>query len=259
MTGVHDLKGLLEQATSHEPPPGAGPAEVFGRARSMQRRRRVGAGVAGAATLGVLLVVAVAARPGPAAGPDPEGGVAPAAPAPSTGAPSPGTPATVLETLRTLLPPGAKTRDHESDDGFAGLVITDPAGRTTVEVNVQPHFTELGKASAAQLLDRYDCAKRTDPDGTECTATSTGGVRIVSIDGPAEEPSPAGVVRRQVDVLGPDGLRVVVTAWNAVEVKDGPATRSAPALTGAELREIATSERWSPAPTGQGNPQGAPK
>nr|BFE73737.1 hypothetical protein GCM10020092_070380 [Actinoplanes digitatis] len=100
---------------------------MFGRARSMQRRRRVGAGVAGAATLGVLLVVAVAARPGPAAGPDPEGGVAPAAPAPSTGAPSPGTPATVLETLRTLLPPGAKTRDHESDDGFAGLVITDPA------------------------------------------------------------------------------------------------------------------------------------
>nr|BFE73736.1 hypothetical protein GCM10020092_070370 [Actinoplanes digitatis] len=128
-----------------------------------------------------------------------------------------------------------------------------------MEVNVQPHFTELGKASAAQLLDRYDCAKRTDPDGTECTATSTGGVRIVSIDGPAEEPSPAGVVRRQVDVLGPDGLRVVVTAWNAVEVKDGPATRSAPATHRRRAAGDRHQRTVEPGADRAGEPAGRPE
>ncbi|MEU4219363.1 hypothetical protein [Actinoplanes sp. NPDC026623] len=254
---MHDLRGLLERATTDAPPPEAGSAEVFGRARSIQRRRRLGAGLAGAGTLGVLVAVA-ATLSGPAAVPDPAGGVAPATAAPPTTAP---TAPTVLETLRDLLPPGARAgQEEETSGGFAGLVVTDPAGRTAVQVNVQPGFTHSGKTTVSQLLDRYDCAKRTDPHGTDCTATtSRTGTRILSIDGPADEGGPAEIVRRQVDVLGPDGLRVVVTAWNAVDVKNGPVTRSAPALTGRQLQQIATSTRWSSANAAPpASPGGAP-
>ncbi|AGZ41628.1 hypothetical protein [Actinoplanes friuliensis] len=260
MTGEHHLRDLLEHATTHEPPPGAGTAEVFSRARSIQRRRRAGVGLAGAATLGVLVAAGVTWS-GPAATPEPTDGVAPAtaAPAgtPSAQARTPLTATTALDTLRTLLPKGSRVSNEVARKGFASLVVKDAGGRTTVEVNVDPEFsTDAGKASPADLLDRYDCAKRTDPQGTECTAaTRDDRTRIVSIDGPADEPGASEIVRRQVDVLGPDGQRVVVTVWNAVDVSSGEVTRPAPALTGAQLQEIATSKRWNTAPTGEG---GAP-
>ncbi|MDG4802540.1 hypothetical protein [Micromonospora sp. WMMD980] len=251
MTSDQDIKGLLTIATGDEPPPTAGPTDVFRGARTIQRRRLV-SGLAGAGVLGVALTVGVlVATSGHPGGRDT--GAAPAGPGTTRVAAAP-SPSAVdpLETLRGLLPGQMKTSDERSDGGFAGLVLIDGAGRTAVEVNVQPGFPAgAGKAGGARLLDRYDCAKRADPAGTRCVASILPDqTRIVGIDGPAGESDP-GVLRRQVDALGADGLRVVVTAWNAAEPRHGPATRQSPALDGDQLRRIATSQRWRTAPTGE--------
>jgi hypothetical protein len=57
---------------------------------------------------------------------------------------------------------------------------------------------------------------------------------------------------RQVDVLTPADVRVVVSVWNAVDVQRGPTTRSAPALTTGQLQAMATSSRWAAAQAGTG-------
>ncbi|SCL15213.1 hypothetical protein GA0070624_0653 [Micromonospora rhizosphaerae] len=264
MRGEHDIRGLLEFATADEPPPGAGPASVFRRARSIQRRRRLGVGLAGAAMLGVLLLAGVSlAGVGQSSERDEVSVPAPAAPGPTatTEGEHPRVPvaaAAVLETLRSLLPPGTRTSGAVAEQGFARLVITDAGGRTTLEVNVQPDFAaSAGKATGASLLDRYDCAKRADPVGTRCAAASLlDETRVVSLEGAGGEPGAKGVTRRQVDILAPDGVRIVVTAWNAVDLKNGPATRPAPALDTRQLKEIAISSRWRAAPHGGTAPDG---
>jgi hypothetical protein len=257
VTGDLDLKELLEFAAEDEPPPEAGPANVFRRADAIRHRHRVVTGLAGVATLGVLVAagVTIVNLSGRAPSGNGEIGV-PAAPGTTASAAASAGPESPVTILRALLPAGVQAGSEVSRKEFAQLVVTDLGGRTLVEVNVEPDFVaSAGKITQAELLSRYDCAKRAVPTGAHCSAqTLPDGTRIVSVAGPAGEPGAPDVARRQVELLTPAGGRVVVTASNAVNPQKGPVTRPEPGLDLGQLRQIAASGRWwtgrdSPAPT----------
>ncbi|MGI5212425.1 hypothetical protein [Plantactinospora sp. CA-290183] len=265
MTGSDDIRGVLRlAATVDEPPPRAGSAGVFTRARTIQRRQRMATGLAGASTLGVL-AVATAAVAGPFGLLPGSGGAQGPAAGPSavqTGTPRSDVPldeVMVLVTLRALLPPDATVSDEIAERGLARLVMADSAGRSTVEINIQPRFAAGAvKGGGDPVLARYDCARRTDPSGTTCEASLLpDGTRMVATSGPSER-SGSAVTRRSVDSLSSDALRVVVTTWNAVDLEGDATTRPEPALDLGQLRKIATDDRWSTWAMDGPGPSGAP-
>ncbi|MER6156226.1 hypothetical protein ABT147_11855 [Streptomyces sp. NPDC001868] len=132
----------------------------------------------------------------------------------------------IRKTLTGLLPDGVDVvgeGGQESD--FAFVVLDDGKGRSLVQVNVQP-----GMADVADSLFGADA--ETLPDGTKVAAERKPG-----------EKGGEGVVMWTVDTLRTDGLRVVISAFNS-GAQHTAATRETPALTMAQLREIATSEKW---------------
>ncbi|MEE1758000.1 hypothetical protein [Streptomyces sp. SP18BB07] len=132
----------------------------------------------------------------------------------------------IRRTLVSLLPEGVDIvgEDDEVSD-FAYVVLDDGEGRSLVQVNAQ-----LGVVDASGSLFGADA--ETLPDGTKVAARQVPG-----------EKGGEGVVMWTVDTLRPDGLRVVISAFNS-GAQHTAETREAPALTMAQLREIATSERW---------------
>lgn len=140
----------------------------------------------------------------------------------------------VMATLISLLPSGLKKSDQSGQNGFAELVIDDGRGKTAVEINVQPNM--------AGLAGSMNCASHAGQPGTCTASTLPDGTKEVVTRGA----SPSGngaVVQWRVDALRPDGLRVVVFEFNAASAS-GPVTRSEPALTVAQLSQIATSQLW---------------
>ncbi|MGW1669936.1 hypothetical protein [Streptomyces sp. NPDC002324] len=132
----------------------------------------------------------------------------------------------IQKNLGALLPEGvhAVEEGNQASD-FAYVVLDDGEGRSLVQINVQP-----GMADVADSL--FGTGAETLPDGTK-----------VAIRQEPGEKGGAGVVRWTVDTLRTDGLRVVISAFNS-GAQHTAATRKAPALTMAQLREIATSETW---------------
>ncbi|WP_216591375.1 hypothetical protein [Streptomyces brasiliscabiei] len=132
----------------------------------------------------------------------------------------------IRKTLVGLLPDGVDvvTEDSQASD-FAYVVLDDGEGRSLVQINVQP-----GVADHAGTLFGADA--ETLPDGT----------KVAIRQGPGEKGG-EGVVMWTADTLRADGLRVVISAFNS-GAQHTAATRETPALTLAQLREIATSERW---------------
>ena len=221
-----DLKGLFRYATEHEPPPFAGPAAVFERAGAIRRRRqRVVAALAGVAVAGVLIAGFAVSRPGPA--------VPPAAPAITSPAGEVRIGATrVMNELRRLLNPETRLASEVSRPGLARVVVVDPDGRTTLEVTVE---------AARQPITWYDCANHVESPAFRCTsAVLDDRTRLVALD----QPGFNGVHVREVDTLSPTGLRVRVSAWNAVDTRHGPLTRPVPVYDMADLRSLATAEVW---------------
>jgi NAD(P)H-hydrate repair Nnr-like enzyme with NAD(P)H-hydrate epimerase domain len=90
---------------------------------------------------------------------------------------------------------------------------------------VQPGMSDV----AGQLFDSGD---ETLPDGT----------RVAVHQGPGEKGG-AGVVMWTVDTLRTDGRRVMISAFNSGTQNDA-ATRDTPALTIAQMREMALSPQW---------------
>ncbi|CAM5723256.1 putative protein OS=Streptomyces tendae OX=1932 GN=F3L20_04695 PE=4 SV=1 [Streptomyces tendae] len=109
---------------------------------------------------------------------------------------------------------------------YAFLVVDDGQGGSLVQINVQSGMSDV----AGQLFG--DGEKL--PDGT----------RVATRQAPGEKGG-SGVVMWTVDTLrpGPEGCRVVVSAFNT-PAQNEDATRDAPALTVAQLREIALSAEW---------------
>lgn len=130
----------------------------------------------------------------------------------------------ILSKLTAQLPGRLSVKaSGKQETEYAYLVVDDGRGRSFVQINVQPGM-EASDVSGADV--------KILPDGT----------RVSTRQGPGEKGG-AGVVVSEVDTVRPDGLRVVISAFNAASQSEA-ATREAPALTLAELEKIATSEVW---------------
>ncbi|MFE2052594.1 hypothetical protein ACFXAS_29425 [Streptomyces sp. NPDC059459] len=134
---------------------------------------------------------------------------------------------TVGATLARLMPDGVKVvGEGGQETEYAYVVVDDGKGGSLVQVNVQHGMDDV----ADQL---YGSAE-TLPDGT----------RVATRQGPGDSRVP-GAVMWTADTLraGEDGFRVVVSAFNHATLQGEP-TRTAPALTMRQLREIALSPEW---------------
>ncbi|MFH8800195.1 hypothetical protein ACH4F6_11445 [Streptomyces sp. NPDC017936] len=132
----------------------------------------------------------------------------------------------ILAVLTDSLPDGLEvvSSDHQETE-FAYAVVDDGEGRSYVQVNMQHDMSD----AAAEL---YGSDAETLPDGT----------RVTTRQGPGEKGG-EGVVMWTVDTMRADGRRVVVSAFNSGS-QTAAATRPEPALTVAQLREIALSPQW---------------
>jgi hypothetical protein len=128
--------------------------------------------------------------------------------------------------LTMVLPDGVEvvSKGHQESD-FAYAVVDDGKGESYVQVNVQTGMNDV----AGSLFGPDD---ETLDDGT----------RVSVQQGPGEK-GVDGVVMWTVDTLRPDGRRVVISAFNAASQTTAP-TRAEPALSVAQLREIALDRQW---------------
>lgn len=126
----------------------------------------------------------------------------------------------ILTITAKLLPAGLTETETGGQVGFADFVVNDGKGKSLVQINVQDWSRDADRGSifaGAQQL----------PDGTKVVSRKT----------------PGNPVMWTVDTLRPDGLRVVISAFNSGSQRT-PATRTAPALTTDQLKAIATSPEW---------------
>ncbi|MFF8986241.1 hypothetical protein ACF08E_23050 [Streptomyces globisporus] len=131
----------------------------------------------------------------------------------------------LMPTFRALLPEGLTVTDVTDSGGeFASVVVNDGKGRSLVQINVQQDMRDV----AGQL---YDDAT-TLPDGTLLATSKKPG-----------EKGGAGVVVWTADSMRPDGMRVVVSAFNSGE-QSSAATRKAPVLTMDQLTALVISPEW---------------
>jgi hypothetical protein len=131
----------------------------------------------------------------------------------------------VPATLTTLLPKGLEVVGKGGEGEFGYLVVDDGKGQTLVQVNVQSGMRDVEK----QLFGE---GSETLPDGTKVTTRQ----------GPGEKGG-QGVVMWTADTLRTDGTRVVISAFNTGS-QHAAATRETPALTIAQLRDIALDPKW---------------
>ncbi|MEV3896895.1 hypothetical protein OG333_16010 [Streptomyces anulatus] len=150
----------------------------------------------------------------------------PSAPAKDTGAQAPVLDYTLLmPTFRALLPEGLSVGEETDTGGeFASVVVDDGEGRSLVQINVQADMRDVAD-------DLYGEAT-TLPDGTLLATSKEPG-----------EKGGAGVVQWTADTMRPDGMRVVVSAFNS-GAQSTPATRPEPALTMDQLVALATGPQW---------------
>ncbi|WP_330288093.1 hypothetical protein [Streptomyces sp. NBC_00576] len=141
----------------------------------------------------------------------------------------------IVTTLTGLLPKGLSVVGKSGPGtGFGYVVVDDGKGKSFVQINVQPNMKDIeddlfGEGSGAVTL----------PDG----------IKVVVRQGAGDNKG-KGLVMRTADAIWPDGLRVVVSAFNSASQITGP-TRENPALTLDQLKTIATDSKWAgllPAP-----------
>ncbi|WP_055523327.1 hypothetical protein [Streptomyces graminilatus] len=135
----------------------------------------------------------------------------------------------IVTALSGLLPKGLTVVGKSDGDGteYGYVVVDDGKGKSFVQINVQPDMGDVeeelfGAGSGAVTM----------PDG----------VKVVVRQGPGDDKG-LGLVMRTADVYWPDGLRVVVSAFNSASQITGP-TRKNPALTLDQLKKIATDSKW---------------
>ncbi|MCX5398722.1 hypothetical protein [Streptomyces sp. NBC_00102] len=133
---------------------------------------------------------------------------------------------TLMPTLLKLLPKDVTVVRQEQQDGgeYAEVVVDDGQGQSLLGINVQRDMRDVAG-------DLYGGAE-TLPDGTLLAVTQAPG-----------EKGGDGIVQWTADSMRPDGMRVVVMAFNGPR-QDGAATRSEPALSIDELKALVTSPKW---------------
>ncbi|GAA2346659.1 hypothetical protein OKJ48_39335 [Streptomyces kunmingensis] len=132
-----------------------------------------------------------------------------------------------LKKLKSLLPSRVRvTGEGGEDGGYAYVVVDDGKGASFVQINVQPGMNDVRD-------DLFGSGAETMPDGT----------LVSTKKGSGDDKGGAGIVMWTADTMRPDGFRVVVSAVNSGSQR-ADATRGEPALTMAELKKIALSEKW---------------
>ncbi|MFE6869462.1 hypothetical protein ACFVFS_23270 [Kitasatospora sp. NPDC057692] len=126
----------------------------------------------------------------------------------------------ILAIVAKLLPAGLTETETGGQPGFANFVVNDGKGKSLVEINVQDW---RGPNKDTSL---YGSAEKR-ADGTKVVVRKSTGKPVMWT----------------VDTLHPDGLRVVISAFNS-GTQNSPATRTAPALTVEQLTAIALSPEW---------------
>jgi hypothetical protein len=247
MTQESPIRAALEAAVMvAEPPPPDVKEAVFRKAGRIQFRQRLTAGAAGIALAAVVSVTVVAlASSGQGNGNAPT--LMPAGPSPSAVATSPpGVPglrdgAAILAALHALVPPGITVADQDSQDGYGHVLLTDSGGQTTLKVNVAANYPE-----PVTKPDFFHCDALNQKPGRTCeeVTLSEGSLMVIAKGPTGDLPEAPGVVAWTVAVLRHGGLRVVVTATNAVNVKGGPATRAEPVLDEKALKALALDDVW---------------
>ncbi len=236
-------EALRTAALTGEPPAGQVTQAVLREAGRLRFRQRVLAAAAGVATVGVLSAGALAMAGGGQGTPLP-----PAAQPPATSAAVTSSAQgfvdgmKILQALSGLLPQGVQTGDAQTETGYARVVLIDEVGQSLLEINVQPNFAADAKGGKPDL---YRCPEINRPAYVCEQGELSEGVPFAVVQGPTgDQPPTSGVVRRTVAVLQPGRLRVVVSVYNAVDVKHGQPTRAEPALTVAQLKQIAAHPVW---------------
>ncbi|WP_415948251.1 hypothetical protein [Streptomyces sp. KLOTTS4A1] len=125
----------------------------------------------------------------------------------------------------SLLPEGIKVLKQGGEGEWAYLVVDDGKGASMVQINVQPGMNDV----RGQLF----AGGETLPDGVMYQWRESGGEQGVE-----------GGVMWTADTIRLDGLRVVVSAFNAGTQHDAP-TRRTPALDQEQLKAIAASAEWA--------------
>lgn len=133
---------------------------------------------------------------------------------------------TLMPTFLKLLPDDVTVvrQQHADGEEYAEVVVDDGEGESLVGINVQRDMRDVGG-------DLYGSAE-TLPDGT-----------LLAVRQEPGEKGGAGVVQWTADSMRPDGMRVVVMAFNAAQ-QSAAATRSEPALSIDELKALVTSPEW---------------
>ncbi|MFC9330525.1 hypothetical protein [Kitasatospora sp. NPDC057015] len=133
----------------------------------------------------------------------------------------------ILAIAAKLLPAGLTETETDGQPGYANFVLNDGRGKSMVEINVQDWSPKPGKDKQDDGMASHFAAGRTLPDGTKVVVQKFAG-------------NPA---RWTVDALRPDGLRVVIGAYNSGGPRQ-PAVRTAPVLNDAQLEAVVTSPLW---------------
>ncbi|MCB5166023.1 hypothetical protein LG634_14405 [Streptomyces bambusae] len=149
--------------------------------------------------------------------------------APPVQRPNPDTPKPltrpVLAVLRDHLPSSLQVLEKDGGGEGARVVVDDGKGKFHVTVQLQQGMGDV----VDDLFGEPDVT--TLPDGTKVNPNQRAG-----------EKGGAGVVWWDVDTIRPDGLRIVVSAFNS-PAQHLPATRPEPGVTMKLLQEIATDPR----------------
>lgn len=153
------------------------------------------------------------------------------APASATPAPTPSATLSPLQVLVQLLGVRGTVSEVDADRHGARVLLDDGKGKALVEAMVDG---DQSSAAAAVNCDvtPHDCEDETRPDGT-----------LVKRFGLPPDDQGRGMMW-SVDTLRPDGVRVVVNAFNATGYASPP-TRSEPPLSLKELQIVALDPRWS--------------
>ncbi|MFI6864411.1 hypothetical protein ACIBKZ_31725 [Streptomyces sp. NPDC050421] len=150
----------------------------------------------------------------------------PAKPVPSPPGPQGLSGDVILDRLTRQLPDRLTVKaSGKQGTEYAYVVVDDGRGKSFVQINVQPDMSDVEG-------DLFGSDTKVLADGT----------KVATHEGPGEKGG-EGVKMRQVDTIRPDGLRVVISAFNTANQNEA-ATREEPALTLAELQKIATSKLW---------------
>ncbi|MFH8625974.1 hypothetical protein ACH4A8_29510 [Streptomyces vietnamensis] len=135
-------------------------------------------------------------------------------------------PQRITETMTGLLPRTLKIADEGGRPGYGHLTVDDGRGKCLVAVTVQ-----RWKPGDSTLDDLFSAARRL-PDGTRITTSRS-----------AAKNGGKGAIEWRVDLLGRDGLRVVVSELNTRAYRL-PGTRTTPAVSVEQLTDLVRSSAW---------------